>query len=540
MAITPKLVTIGEDARNKLMNGAKILAAAVGTTLGPKGRNVSLASKYGGVITVHDGVTVAKEIKLEDPQEDIGVVLIRDAASKTNDVSGDGTTTSTVLAYEIASEGRRHIIAGANPMRLIKGIEKAVKTVVAKLEEMAEPIGDSLEKMVQIATVSAADEEIGTVVSEAIKKVGKYGVVTTDKGSEIGYVTEYKDGMEWDKGWNLPYFVTNPQKMESVLTDPYILVTDITLTKVDEIIPVLRLVMEKGNKTLLIISDGIEQQAQAILLENHVNIMKQNGQRGAIMSLAVGAPSLGEHKRDGLEDIAIVTGATFISKELGRSLKDLTIEDFGHADQVVATRESTVIVGGQGDKEKIKARAKQVEEQMNEAEHEYAKEKYQERLAKLTSGVAVIKVGTSSDGENREKIERVKDAIGATKAAVDGGIIPGGGLALFRISESIETDSKEWEIQLGYSIVKQALKRPIKLLAENAGKNGDVIANEVMKKDEGIGYNVVTDEYVNMKEIGIVDPVQVTINALQNAASVAAMIITTEAIVVEKGDPDKK
>ena len=540
--IEPRLILKGSEAREKLLNGARILSEIVGTTLGPAGRNVTLSSKYAGTITVHDGITVSKEIVLLDSQENVGAHILKEAANKTNDVSGDGTTTATVLAYEILKEGNTYITTGVNPMMLVKGIEKATKEAVNLLKGMAESIKDDVEKIVQIATVSAADSEIGKVVSEALIKVGSYGVVTADKGSEMGYVTEYKDGMEWDKGWNLPYFVTNPQKMEAVLNDPYILVTDRTITQASEVLPILNLIIGQENKTVVIISDGMEQQAQSILLENHVNIMRPNGQRGSIISLAVGAPSTGEHKRDGLEDIAIITGATFISKELGRTLKDFTLEDFGHADQVVATRESTVIVGGKGDYETVKERITQVEQQLKEQEHEYLKEKYEERLAKLTSGVAVIKIGTASDTENREKLERIKDAIGATKAAVEDGIIPGGGLALFRIGESLKIkEALSRDESYGVDIVKKAIQKPLKLLAENAGANGEVVANETRKqKNENVGFNVLTGEYMDLKKAGIIDPVRVTISALQNAASVASMVLTTEGLVVEKPKREKE
>ena len=534
----PKDLAFGQEARNLTLSGAEKLAKAVGITLGPKGRNVSLSSRYGGAITVHDGVTVANEIKLVNAQEDIGATLLREAARKTNDASGDGTTTSTVLAYEILKEGNSHVIAGVNPMLMQRGIDAAAARAVELLKEMAEPIKGSLDKMIQVATVSAADERIGKVIAEALKKVGKYGVVTVDKGTDIGFNTEFKDGMEWDKGWIHPAFV--PQildnkiniRMEAKIEDPYILITDYTITSPREIIPFLDRFVEAGKKNLLIISDGVEREALAILAANM--------QRGVVNVLPVPAPSFGDSKRDGLEDIAILTGGVFISKEAGRKVEDTKVEDLGRADSVTATRESTVLIGGKGDKEKVKARAKQIEEQMKDADHEISKEKFKERLAKLTSGVAVVKVGTASDTENREKTERVKDAIGATKAAVEEGIIPGGGVSLVQVSDRIDIKMKTKDENIGVELVKKALLRPIKLLAENSGENGDVVLNEVRKLDKGFGYSVITGEYVDMKKSGIVDPVKVVTSAVQNAASVAGMILTTEAIVTDHPEPEKE
>ena len=538
MAITSKIVLFNQEARGYVMAGAEKLARAVGITLGPKGRNVGLSSKYGGAISVHDGVTVANEVKLDDPREDMGAILIREAARKTNDSSGDGTTTATVLAYEILKEGNKHIIAGVNPMLMKKGIDIAIKQAVGLLEAMAEPIKGSLEKMIQVATVSAADEEIGKIIAEALKKVGKYGVVTVEKGVELGYKIEFKDGMEWDKGWIHPGFVlaildNKPNiRMEAKVDEPYILITDHTITSPREIIPFLNRFLEAGGKNLLIISDGVEREAMAIL--------GQNFARGVLNVLPVPAPSLGEHKRDGLEDIAILTGGVFISKEAGRKIEEVQIEELGRADSVVATRESTVLVGGRGDKEKVKARADLIEEQMKNADHEYMKEKYKERLAKLTSGVAVVKVGTSSDTENRERVERVKDAVGATRAAVDEGIIPGGGIALLNVAGQIKIDLPTREESVGAEVVKAALLKPIHLLIENAGQSGDVVINEIYKREFGIGYDVVTGEYVDMKKLGIVDPVKVTISALRNAGSVAGMILTTEATVTDKPDSERE
>jgi chaperonin GroEL len=539
MAVNPKTILFGREAREKMMHGAYIMFRAVGTTLGPKGRNVSMDTQYAGQITVHDGISVSNEIYLEDPAENIGAKKIREAAAKTNDKSGDGTTTSVVLAYEIAKQGESYLVAGDNPMLLVKGIDKAIKQAVSLLEKMAEPIEGNLDKMIQVATVSAADEEIGKTVAQALEKVGTHGVVTVDKGTVPGYVTEFKDGMEWDKGWIHPMFVWTMrdgkvnEKLEASVENPYILITDQTLTTLEEVLPILTVLKSNDKKDLVIISpDGLGGQAMQVLHQNLTNRV--------FNVLPVTAPTLGQSMRDGLEDIAVLTGGTLISKEMGMSLKDIKLTDFGQADKVVAFQDSTTIIGGKGEKQAVLARAKQLEEQANDADHEYQKEKFQERLAKLTSGVAVIKVGTASDAENREKVERVRDAIGATKAAVDEGIIPGGGLALFRISQQIDTSLPIREEALGAEIVQKALSKPIKLLAENAGVSGDVVASKVAELPEDVGYDVVTGEYVKMKDNGIVDPVRVTISALQNAASVANMILTTEAVIVDKEQEKKQ
>lgn len=533
MATRAKTILFGREAREAMMRGCAIIARAVGTTLGPRGRNVSMDTQFAGQTTVHDGVSVAREIYLEDPAENIGVKKIQEAANKTNDKSGDGTTTSVVLAYEIAKQGQSYLIAGDNPMFLVRGIEKAIKQAVEILDKMTEPIKGNLDKMIQVASVSAADEEIGTTVATALKKVGAYGVVTVEKGSEPGYTTEFKDGMEWDKGWIHPMFVWSMldgkvnDKLEARIEEPYILITDYTITTLDEILPVLTTLKNADKKDLVIISeDGLGGQAMQVL---HKNLLERT-----FNILPVTAPSLGQHKTEGLEDIAVLTGGTFISKDRGMLLKNITLEDFGRADKVVAFADSTTIIGGKGDRELVKNRAKQIETQMNEAEHEYLKEKFMERMAKLTSGVAVIKVGTASDAENKEKLERVRDAIGATKAAVEEGIIPGGGVALAEISTALDTNLPIREEALGAEIVKKALTKPLHLLAENAGVSGDVIVSEVLQKPSGFGYNVVTGEYVEMITAGIVDPVRVTKSALQNAGSVAAMILTTEALIVDK------
>lgn len=524
---TIKDLRFGVDARDPLREGARKIAKAVGTTLGPKGRNVALSGKYSSGIIVHDGVTVAKEIKLEDPHEEQGAEILREAATKTNDSSGDGTTTATVLAYEMFEEGNKHIVAGANPMLMKDGMDQAAREVVKLLDEMAEPIKDNLQKMIEIATISSASPEIGKVIAEAIKKVGKYGVVTAEEGSELGCHAEYKDGMEWDKGYHLTYFAPDKfgnednSKKESIIKDALILVTDRTITSGREIVPFLNTFINSGKKNIVIISDGIDREALQILLNNFA--------RGVINVLAVGAPSLGENKRDGLEDIAILTGATFISEEKGMKIETVKIEDLGHAEQVMATRDSTVISGGGGDKEKIKSRAKEIEQSMKDATHDYSREKFQERLAKLMAGVAVVKIGTASDIEQRDRIERVKDAIGATRAAVEEGIIPGGGTALLTVSGLLDVDKyKTREERLGASIIQEAIKKPIKLLVENGGANGEVVINEIKRRVTGMGYDVVTNQYVDMKKSGIIDPVKVTKEAVLNATSVAGMLLTTE------------
>lgn len=534
--MNPRDILFSSEARQKLVKGAEIVARAVGSTLGPKGRNVALASKFAGIIIVHDGVTVAREIRLKDRMENVGAMLIRSAAQKTNDDTGDGTTTATVLAFEIIKEGMKAVETGVDPMALRRGIEIAVFQTIEYLKKQAKKITEK--DIIKVATISSSNEEIGAKVAEAMQKVGKYGVVTTTDGPKLGYEVEYKEGMEWDKGWNLPTFITDLRRMESIIKDPLILITDYSISSVEEMLPIITACVQAGKKNLLIISDGIDRNAQALLIEN-LN-------RGIINALCVSAPSLGEHKRDGLEDIAILTGGVFISQEAGRTLKEVRVEELGRATQAVATRESTTIVGGAGDKEKIKERVEQIKKQIEDSKHEYEKERYTERLAKLTSGVAVIKVGGSSDAEIREKIERVKDAIGATKAAREEGIVAGGGIALLKATDSLSLEGLYKEVtgateeEIGFEIVRKALKAPLKLLAENAGQNGEVVVAELMRRPQEEGFNVQTGEYVNMIEAGIIDPVKVTISALQNASSIASMILTTEALIVEDDSEEKK
>ncbi len=538
MAVEPKIILRGAEARERILKGAEIMAQVVGTTMGLKGRNIALSSKYAGTKVIHDGVGVSREVYLKDPTENIGAILLREAAEKTNDATGDGTTTATVLGYEIAREGNTHIVAGVNPMLMVNGIALAAKEIVKQLEAMAEPIEGNLEKMIQIATISAANEEIGKKIAEALEKVGEYGVVNVDSGSDIGYHVEYKDGMEWDKGWVHPGFVllqlnNKPNlKLEARIEDPYILVTDHTITASDEVLPLLTKLKGANIKNLVIISDGLEREAMSLL--------GMNFEKGVFNILPLSAPMIANHKKDALEDIAILTGAKFISSDMAMKLQDVEIADLGRADYVSAFRDSSTIVGGRGDVEKIKARAEQIQETLNAEKVEITAEKYRERLAKLTSGVAVMKVGMSSDAERDEKIERVRDAIGATKAAVEGGIIPGGGMPLLRLSEKLSVKTKYPEEQIGVEILKKALKKPIRLLAENAGVNGDVVINEVLKsKTDDIGFDVVSGAYVPLRENGIIDPVAVTISAVQNAVSVASMLLTTEASIVDLPE-DKK
>lgn len=546
MATTPKNIQFNTDARSSVIEGARILKTAVGSTLGPKGRNVTLKSQYGGVKTVHDGVTVANEIKLKDPALDAGATLLRDAARKANDTSGDGTTTATVLAYEIAKVGNEHITAGINPMLMVEGIAKAGRLIVEELKKMTEPIEGDLEKMIQVATISAANQEIGEKIAGALEKVGEYGVVTADSGSEQGYTVEYKEGMEWDKGWVHPAFVLQvlngkPNiKMESQITNPSILITDHTITSQDEIIPLLQKLKGANLKNLVVISDGLEREALAVLAINF--------EKGAFNICAVPAPSLGQHKRDGLADIAILTGGKFISQEMKMKLEDVELSDLGRADLVTATIESTTIIGGKGEIKSIKERAEQLAEQLKAEKHEYIQEKIKERLAKLTAGVAVVKVGMPSDAERDEKIERVRDAIGATRAAVEKGIIPGGGVPLLVLGDRLEIpkDLLPEEV-VGFTILKKALASLVLLLANNAGVSGEVVSSEILKRNSKatnthdlIGYDVIHNEYVDLKKAGIIDPVKVTIAAVENAISVASNILTTETLITDEVEEKKK
>jgi len=525
-----KQLLYAEKAREKLKKGVDTVAKAVGTTLGPKGRNVALDKKWGAPSVVHDGVSVAKEIELKDPFENMGAQLVKEAADKTNDVTGDGTTTATVLAQAVVEGGIKNITAGANPMILIGGIQKAANQVVASIKKQAQPVKDDGEKITQVATISAQNEEIGQKIAEALKKVGSNGVVTVEEGKGLEITIDYKEGMEFDKGYISPYFITNPDTMEATVEDPYILLTDKKISSIQELLPFLEKFV-KVSKNLVIIADEVEGEALATLVVNKL--------RGTFNVLAVEAPGFGDRRKEMLGDIAVLTGGTVISEDVGRKLEDVTIEDLGRADRVTADKDNTIVVGGRGKKAEIDGRIKQIRAELERTTSDFDKEKLEERLAKLSGGVAVIEVGAATETEMKEKQERVKDAVAATKAAIEEGIVPGGGVILLQAAKEIKTEGLTGDELTGAEILRKALEAPTKLLAENAGVDGDVAVSEIYKRPKGVGFNVLTDEYVDMIKAGIIDPAKVTRTALQNAVSVACMILTTECLITDIPEKEK-
>ncbi len=525
-----KRIIYNENARRALEKGMDILAESVAVTLGPKGRNVVLEKKFGAPQIVNDGVTIAKEIELEDHVENTGVALIRQAASKTNDSAGDGTTTATVLAHAMVKEGLRNVAAGANPILLKRGIDKATQFLVEKIAEHARPVEDS-KAIAQVGTISAGnDEEVGQMIAEAMEKVGKEGVISLEEGKSMTTELEITEGMRFDKGYISPYFVTDTERMEAVLDEPFLLITDKKISLVQDLVPILEQVARAG-KPLLIVAEDIEKEALATLVVNRL--------RGVLSVAAVKAPGFGDRRKAMLEDIAVLTGGQVITEDAGLKLENTKIDMLGRARRVTLTKENTTIVA-EGNEAAVKARCEQIRRQMEETESSYDKEKLQERLAKLAGGVAVIKVGAATETEMKDRKLRLEDAINATKAAVEEGIVPGGGTTLAHLAPQLE----EWananltaEALTGALIVARAISAPLKRIAENAGQNGAVIAERVKEKDFNVGYNAATGEFVDMFEAGIVDPAKVTRSALQNAASIAGMVLTTECIVVDKPEP---
>lgn len=529
-----KQIIFAEDARKKLAKGVNTLAKAVVTTLGPRGRNVALDRKWGAPNVVHDGVTVAKEIELSDPFENMGAQLVKEAASKTNDVAGDGTTTSTLLAQALVNEGLKNITAGTNPMILKKGIERAVEETVKQLKSMAKTINASnKEEVEQVATISAGDAEMGKLIAEAILKVGKDGVVTVEEGKGLKMDIEYKEGMEFDRGYASPYFVTDQEHMVAEIDSPYILITDKKISAVSDILPFLEKIV-KVTKNFVIIADEVEGEALATLVVNKL--------RGTFNALVVKAPGFGDRRKAMLEDIAILTGGTFISEDLGKKLENVDPEDCGRADKVWADKENCRIIGGKGDPKAIEARISQIKREIDETTSEFDKEKLQERLAKLSGGVAVINVGAATEVELKERKERVNDAVSATKAALEEGIVPGGGTALLRARESLQALKEKMEFteeKVGVEIVYQSLSEPVRVLAQNAGvDSGWVVRNVEDAKEKDYGFNCLTLEFGSMYKFGVIDPVKVVRTAVENAASVANMILTTEALITDI--PEKK
>ena len=521
-----KEIKFGEEARKKMLDGVNSLADTVKTTLGPKGRNVVLDKSFGAPLITNDGVTIAKEIELEDPYENIGARLVKEVAIKTNDVAGDGTTTATLLAQEIIKEGVKNVAAGGDPMAIKRGIDKAVEISIEELKNISSDI-QGKEDIARVASISANNQEIGNLIADAMEKVSKDGVITIEESKTATTGLNVVEGMQFDKGYISPYFATDTEKMESVMENPYILITDKKIGNIQEILPLLEGIMQASGK-LVIIADDIEGEALSTLVLNKL--------RGVLNVVAVKAPGFGDARKAMLEDIAILTGGEVITSDLGLELKDTTIEQLGRAKQVKVQKENTIIVNGAGNKEEIAARVKQIKANIEETKSEYDKEKLQERLAKIAGGVAVIEVGAATEVEMKEKKLRIEDALSATKAAVEEGIVAGGGTALINIMPKLEKEIanlKEDE-KLGAKIVLKALEAPVKQIATNAGLEGAVILEKVKSSAPGIGFNAAKEEYVDMKKAGIVDPTKVTRSALQNAASIASMILTTESVVTEK------
>lgn len=531
-----KQLVFSEDARRRLKNGIDVVASAVATTLGPKGRNVALDRKFGSPTITHDGVTVAKEIELEDPFENMGAQLLKEAATKTNDIAGDGTTTSTVLAHAIVTEGLKNLAAGANPMLLKRGIEAAAKAVADGIRAQAITI-TTKEEIGNVATISAQDRAIGELIAEVMDKVGKDGVITVEESKGLEFETEYVEGMQFDRGYISAYFITDPEHMEASISEPYVLIYDKKISAAQDIVPVLEKLVQVGKRDLVIIAEDIDGEALATLVLNKL--------RGMLNVLAVKAPGFGDRRKAMLQDIATLTGASVISEETGRKLETTTLTDLGKAEKVVADKDNTTLIGGKGNEPEIHGRIEQIRVEIDKTTSDYDREKLQERLAKLSGGVAIIRVGAATETELKEKKHRVEDALSATRAAVEEGIVPGGGVALINAMsalDSIKMDNDDE--QIGVNIVRKALEVPMRKIVENAGKEGSVVIENVRQaqkkaEDTKIGYDVLRDEYMNMVKGGVIDPAKVTRGALENAASIAAMILTTEALITDVPEKEK-
>ncbi|AIF65593.1 molecular chaperone GroEL [Terribacillus saccharophilus] len=519
-----KDIKFSEDARRSMLRGVDTLADAVKVTLGPKGRNVVLDKKFGSPLITNDGVTIAKEIELEDAFENMGAQLVSEVASKTNEIAGDGTTTATVLAQAMIREGLKNVASGANPVGVRRGIEKAVEVAIKQLKEISKPI-EGKESIAQVAAISAADEEVGKLIAEAMERVGNDGVITIEESRGFNTELEVVEGMQFDRGYASPYMVSDQDKMEAVLEDPYILITDKKISSIQEVLPVLEQVVQQG-KPLLMIAEDVEGEALATLVVNKL--------RGTFNAVAVKAPGFGDRRKAMLEDIATLTGGEVITEDLGLDLKNTQITQLGRASKVVVTKENTTVVEGNGNPENISSRVAQIRAQVEETTSEFDKEKLQERLAKLSGGVAVIKVGAATETELKERKLRIEDALNSTRAAVEEGIVAGGGTALVNIYNHVAGLELTGDEETGAKIVLRAIEEPVRQIAHNAGLEGSVIIERLKKEDVGIGFNAATGEWVNMLETGIVDPTKVTRSALQNAASVAAMFLTTEAVVADK------
>jgi len=531
-----KQLVFSEDARRRLQTGIDTVANAVSTTLGPKGRNVALDRKFGSPTITHDGVTVAKEIELEDAFANMGAQLLKEAATKTNDIAGDGTTTSTVLAHAIVTEGLKTLAAGANPMRLKLGIEQGTDAVVNALRKMSQKI-ETKEEIASVATNSAADPEIGKLIADVMDKVGKDGVITVEESKSLQFETEYVEGMQFDRGYISAYFITDAEHMESVIAEPYILIYDKKISAAADIVPILEKLVQIGKRDLVIIAEDIDGEALATLVLNKL--------RGMLNVLAVKAPGFGDRRKAMLGDIATLTSGQLISEETGRKLETVTIQDLGQAEKVVSDKDNTTIVGGKGDTAQIKGRIEQIRVEIDKSTSDYDKEKLQERLAKLSGGVAIIRVGAATETELKEKKHRVEDALSATRAAIEEGIVPGGEIVFINAVSALDKVKMDGEDEsIGVSIVRKALEAPIRKLAGNAGQDGAVIIENVRRlakeqANKHIGYNVITGEYTDMLKAGVIDPLKVVRGALENAASIAAMILTTECLITDIPEKEK-
>ncbi len=531
-----KILAFSEEARRHLLKGVDAVAEAVVTTLGPKGRNVALDRKFGAPTITHDGVTVAKEIELEDPFENMGAQLLKEAASKTNDIAGDGTTTSTLLAHAIVTDGMKNLAAGANPMMLKRGIEAATKAVADEITKTAIELKTKAD-IANVASVSAQDREIGELIADVFDKVGNDGVITVEDSQGLQFETEYVEGMQFDRGYLSAYFVTNPENMEAVIEDAQILIHDKKISAAQDMVPLLEKLVQTGKRNLLIIAEDIDGEALATLVLNKL--------RGMLNVLAVKAPGFGDRRKAMLQDIAILTGATVISEEVGRKLESATLEDLGQAEKVVSDKDDTTIIGGKGDAKAIKGRIEEIRVEKENSTSDYDKEKLDERLAKLSGGVAIIRVGAATETELKEKKHRVEDAVSATRAAIEEGIVPGGGVALINargVLDKLKVSGDDAKV--GVQIVRKALEMPLRRIAENAGQDGPVVLDSVLRKqvdakNKNIGFDVLAEDYVDMVEKGWIDPAKVTRGALENAASIAAMILTTEALVTDKPEKEK-
>ena len=531
-----KQLVFAEDARRRLKSGIDVVANAVATTLGPKGRNVALDRKFGSPTITHDGVTVAKEIELEDPFENMGAQLLKEAATKTNDIAGDGTTTSTVLAHAIVTEGLKTLAAGANPMLLKRGIEAAAKAVADGIRAQAIEI-TTKEEIASVATISAQDSVIGDLIADVMDKVGKDGVITVEESKGLAFEQEYVEGMQFDRGYISAYFITDAEHMEAIITEPYLLIHDKKISAAQDIVPILEKLVQIGKRDLVILAEDVDGEALATLVLNKL--------RGMLNVLAVKAPGFGDRRKAMLQDIATLTGATVISEETGRKLDTITIQDLGRAEKIVADKDNTTIIGGKGNEAEIKGRIEQIRVEIDKTTSDYDREKLQERLAKLSGGVAIIRVGAATETELKEKKHRVEDALSATRAAVEEGIVPGGGVALINAIASLDGVKMDVDDeQIGVNIVRKALEVPLRKITENAGKEGSVILENIrqaQKRENNtrIGYDVLRDTYMDMVAGGVIDPAKVTRGALENAASIAAMILTTEALITDVPEKEK-